>query len=306
MKPKLPIGCRHSFITQVSYFDIDSKQLRRIKYIVGRTRAHINELGLLYAVQLLFGLIIGVVLCSIINTYLGQSATLDQLALGFDRTVIMDMIYNNENALYPVLYTSAFLIPIYFILSILLQGGILSNIKLGATGIRSQVKSGAKNFVPFVGIVILSSVFIAIIAAIVGFPFIKLVGDPLLTFSSEKPFVWWLIALMVLFSLVLILVWGWSVSTRYAYIDDPQFLKSLQIGFGFVKRNFSKLIAVGYLCVAIHLVLGLIYFLIMGDRGAPSYLLVLFGIIVQQVFAILRVMIRGFGYIALEQMDDDY
>lgn len=280
--------------------------MNRVRYILGRTRAHISELGLIYGVQLIFGLAIAAILCNIINRYLGQSVALEQLAIGFDRTVIMDMIYNNDGALGPVTKGASILVPLYLILSIMLQGGLLANIKNGSTSIKKQLKSGVKYFIPFLGIGVLSLIIIALVAIAIGLPFAKLVGDPLVTFSSEKPFVWWMIGFVALFSLLMIVVWGWSVGSRYAYIEDHGFLKSLRIGVGFVRRNFAKLFAVGYLILAIHILLGIIYYLIMGDRGAPSYLMVIFGIVVQQFFAFFRVFVRGLGYVTLEQMEGEY
>jgi hypothetical protein len=231
---------------------------------------------------------------------------LEHLALGFDRTVIMDMINSNDEVLSSILSWVTVLVPFYLIISILLQGGLLFNIKRGEVGFKSQIKNGAKYLFPFFGIALFSIILILIFVVVVGLPFKAIIGDPLTTFSSEKPFVFSLIALVIVFSFWVILVWGFSISTRYNYINSNSFWKSIKSGFTFVINHFLKLLSIGYMLLGIHILLAFLYYLIMGDRGAPSWLIVIFAFLIQQAFSFARVFIRGFGYIAIDQVEDEY
>ena len=278
--------------------------MKRLNHIWNRTLTHKSEVSLIYLFQLFLGLLIGTVTYKALENSLGESEALNQLALGFDRTVIMDMLNNNSNMLGSVVMYLKVLVPIYLLSSIILQGGLLSNIKKGELGIAQQLKSGLQNFLPFVGIALISILIILLFALVFILPFSKLVGDPLITFSSEKPFVFWVIGLMILFSIWAVFTWSWSISARYAYIETKQFWSSIKSGFTFVKRNFLDLFAVGFLLLGLHLLLGLIYFLLMGDRGTPSWIIVAFGILMQQIFSYIRVFIRGSAYVAVEQLED--
>lgn len=280
--------------------------IQRLKHIWNRTSAHSAESFCIYICQLIFSLLIGLIFYYTVNDNLGQSMALEQLASGFDRTVIMDMINSNENVFSSVLSWVMTLTPIYLIVSTWLQGGLLFNIKKGEIGVISQLKNGIKYLIPFLGFALLSFVLIILLAAIIGLPFKSIVGDPLTTFSSEKPFVISLFILIAIFSVCIIGIWGLSISARYNYIEGAPFWKSIKLGLAFLKNHFFKVLSIGYLLIGIHLLLALIYYLLMGDRGAPSWLIVLFAILVQQLFSIARVFIRSFGYIALDQIDDEF
>lgn len=280
--------------------------LQRLKHIWNRTLTHKSEVICIYICQLIFGFLIGCIFYCTVDDNLGQSMALEHLALGFDRTVIMDMVNSNDEVFSGIISWVTILIPCYLIISILLQGGLLFNIKRGEVGFKSQIKNGAKYLLPFFGVALFSIVLIILFVVVVGLPYKAIVGDPLTTFSSEKPFVFSLMALAVGFSLWVVLVWGFSISTRYSHINGISFWKSIKTGFTFVKNHLIELLSIGYLLLGIHILLAFLYYMIMGDRGAPSWLIVIFGIVIQQVFSITRVFIRGFGYIAVDQVEDEF
>lgn len=280
--------------------------IQRLKHIWNRTLTHRSEVTCIYICQLIFGLLIGCIFYCAVNNNLGQSMALELLASGFDRTVIMDMI-NGENEVFSTLISwTIILIPLYLFISTLLQGGLLFNINRGEVGFKSQIINGAKYILPFFGVALFSFTLIVFFTIVVGLPFKAIVGDPLTTFSSEKPFVLLLIALTAGFSVWLIMVWGFSISTRYNYINGSSFWSSVKSGFTFVKNHLFELLSVGYLLLGVHILIAFIYYLIMGDRGAPSWIIVIFGILVQQLFSFTRIFIRGFGYIAVDQVEDEF
>ena len=278
--------------------------LQRIKHIWNRTMTHRSEVICIYVCQLILGLSTGCLFYCTVNDKLGQSLALEHLASGFDRTVVMDMINSNDEVLSTILSWATILIPFYLLISTILQGGLLSNIKKGEVGFKSQIKNGMKYLLPFFGVALFSFALIILFVIIVGLPFKAIVGDPLTTFSSEKPFVLLLFALAALFSIWIIIVWSFSITTRYNYLEGSSFWKSIKSGFTYVKNHLFKLLSIGYLLLGLHILLGLLYYLFMGDRGASSWTIVLFGILLQQLFSFTRVFIRGFGYIAVDQVGD--
>jgi len=280
--------------------------IQRLKHIWNRTLAHSAEVTCIYICQLIFGLLVGCIFYSIVNENIGQSMALERLALGFDRTVIMDMINSNDTVFSKVFSWAMVITPIYLIVSTWLQGGLLFNIKKGETGVKSQLKNGIKHLIPFLGFALFSIVLILLFVIIIGLPFRYIVGDPLITFSSEKPFVFSIIVLLAILSICIITIWGLSISARYNYIQGSSFLQSISLGTSLIKNHFFKILSIGYLLIGIHLLMALVYYLIMGDRGAPSWLFVIFVILVQQLFSFARVYIRSFGYIAVDQVDEEF
>lgn len=277
--------------------------MHKIKQIALASWRHWREISFVYFVQLLLGLIVGLTFCSALSSSLDYSMVLDQLAKGFDRTVFMDLINSKSIFLDSTKRVALSLIGAYLLISTLLQAGWLANIKDGNYSIKSLLRSGIKLFFPFLGIALLSIILIVIYAAVVGISFTKVVGDPLATFSSEKPLVFWIIALIGTFILWSIAIWSWSVSSRFQYIAGNPFFTSLKLGFKTVRKKFFKFQSLGLLVIGTHVFLMFLYYFIMGDRGAPNWCIVLFGILIQQVFAFVRVALRGFGYCLVENLN---
>lgn len=279
--------------------------MKRLNHIWNRTITHKSEVLCIYLSQLIFGLLIGCVAYVIINKFLGESIALEQLAKGFDRTVIMDVLNSNDNVLKTFTFWMIPFIPIYLLMSIILQGGFLYNIKKGEVGVVSQIRNGIQHFIPFLGVASISFVLLLVVAGLIVLPYSMFVGDPLTTFSSEKPFVLSILGLIGLFTVWLIIVWGWSIATRLAYVSEGDFYKSISLGLSFVKQNFLKILAVGLLFLGLHVLISFLYYIIMGDRGAPSWIIIIFGILVQQLFSFIRVFLRGMSYITVEQIEDE-
>lgn len=234
------------------------------------------------------------------------SMVLDQLATGFDRTVVTDILNSDPGFPDTTRGISMVLIAIYLFASVLLHGGWLANIRKQNFNLYSFLTDGAKHFFPFFGVALISIVLVLGFGGIIGITFSNIVGDPLATFSSEKPYVIWIIALICVFILWSIVIWSWSVASRLHCISGSSFFQSMIKGLKTLGSNFFKFIAVGLLLVGIHVLLSFIYYWMMGDRGASSWLVVLFAVVIKQSFALIRVALRGFAYNLVDDITFDH
>lgn len=276
--------------------------MHKVTKILLETWKHWREISFVYLIQLLVGTIVGLSFFDSMFSSFEDSMVLDQLAKGFDRTVIMDIINSDSAVLNTTKGIALSLFGIYLFISVLLQAGWLANTRKMNYSVKTLLSSGLNLFFPFLGIAILALLLIFVYAVVVGIGFTKIVGDPLVTFSSEVPYVIWIIVLAGFFILWSIIIWAWSLSSRYHFIDGNSFFTSLKLGIITIWKKLFKFLTIGLLLVGIHVILMYFYYLIMEDRGASSWLIVLFGILVHQIFAFTRVVIRGFGYSLIENL----
>ena len=272
--------------------------MKAVHEIFSQLKNHWKTVIFVYGIQLLYGLGVGIVSYGALEGALGDSMALDQLAKGFDRTVFTDAMNIDENLFGATTQTGIVLLIAYLIASIFIQGGWIANIKEGKYSVRQLLISGRRFFLPFAGIAMISLLLIILFGGLVGYGFSSIVGDPLVTFTSEKPYVFWIMALVVVFVLWAIIVWSWSVASRLHYIDHPSFWKSIRLGFKSLRTKWWNFLVLGLILVVIHVVLMIVYYTLMQDRGAASWAVVVLGILIQQFFAFLRVTIRGGAYIA--------
>jgi hypothetical protein len=268
------------------------------------TLKHWREISFIYMIQMVVALMVGLSFYYSTRNALDGSMVLDQLANGFDRTVIMDVLNTNNSVLHSTRTIAFVFLGIYLLISILLHAGWLANIKKKKYSLKSLLSDGMHFFFPFLGIALLSILLLLAVGGVLGYGFAKIVGDPLMTFSSEKPLVFWIFGLAAFFVLCSILIWSWSVASRLYFISGETFFSALKQGFRSVVNKLLKCTAIGLLLIGIHMVMMVLYYYIMGDRGAPSWWIVIFGILVQQILAFTRVAIRGLGYGLVEEFID--
>jgi len=272
------------------------------KHIIESAKRHWKVILGIYLIQALAGLVVAISLGKAMNTTMGESMVLDHLAMGFDRTVIIDVLNTRSDIMDSTQRIAFVLVGLYMMISIALHAGWLSNIRKQQHSLGHFIKGIIIYFLPFLGIAVLTVLLVFGFGILVGFVFTISVGDPLVTFSSEKPLVLWIIGLIILFIFWAILLWGWSLSTRFHYIDGRSFITSLRLGFRTLKRYIWQIWTIGLLMIGLNALLMYIHYSVMADRGASSWTIVLFGILLHQVFALGRIFIQGIGYVLLDDM----
>lgn len=276
--------------------------MHSLKQICINTLNHWKEISIVYLAQLVLGLVVASVFFNEMSYHLNQSMAIDHLGKGFDRTVLTDLIYSTDDFLGKTKIVGFCVLVAYLFIGAFLQAGWLANIRKQKFEVSSLFRNGSKYIVPFLGIAFISFFIIALIGGLIAFLFTKAVGDPLVTFSSEKPYVIWIVCLSILFIIWLVTVWSWSVISRCHYIDGQSFFTSLKSGLLTLGHQWYKFQAIGLLMIGIHVVFMFLYYWIMGDRGAPVWGVVLFGIFIQQVFNYFRIVLRGLGYSLVEDL----
>lgn len=276
--------------------------MHKLKLLFVNTLKHWRAISVVFMTQVILGLIVSVSFYSELSRQFDFSMALDQLAKGFDRTVFMDLINSNDAFLSRTKIYSVVILFIYLLAGAFLQAGWLANIRKQQFTISALLKNSLKLIAPFLGFAAISMLLVFLGGGLMALFFAIAVGDPLITFSSEKPFVLWIIGLIVLFIIWTTFIWAWSVMSRCYYIDGNSFVGSLRLGLHTIFQKWFKFQAIGMFIVAVHIIFIVLYYWIMEDRGTPSWTIVWFGIFIQQIFNYLRIILRGFSYFLVEDL----
>lgn len=268
--------------------DISSKATKQWKSIL-----------LIYGVQLVLGSIVAVIAYRQFNGAIGSSLELDRLANGFDRSIFSDMINKFPVIIEHIQSRFASMVVLFLILSIFLHAGLLSNIRNGYYSIFKYFQNANIYFFKFLKVVLISLILKIVVLAIIWVPFFMLIGDPLETFHSEKTFIFTVIGLVILSALFLIVIWLWSVLSRYHIVDKNRLLVSMKAGWRLLISNFARYYIVGCGLILLHVIITWLYTLVVYDWGAKTWFSVLALVIMQQLFSLIRIWIRAFGYSAV-------
>ena len=268
--------------------DISSKATKQWKSIL-----------LIYGVQLVLGSIVAVIAYRQFNGAIGSSLELDRLANGFDRSIFSDMINKFPVIIEHIQSRFALMVVLFLMLSIFLHAGLLSNIRYGYYSIFKYFQNANIYFFKFLKVVLISLILKIVVLAIIWVPFFMLIGDPLETFHSEKTLIFTVIGLVILSALCLIVIWLWSVLSRYHIVDENRLLVSMKSGWRLLISNFTRYYIVGCGLILLHVIITWLYTLVVDDWGAETWFTVLALVIMQQLFSLIRIWIRVFGYSAV-------
>jgi hypothetical protein len=193
----------------------------------------------------------------------------------------------------------ALMVVLFLLLSIFLHAGLLSNIRYGYYSIFKYFQNANIFFFKFLKVVLISLFLKIVVLAIIWVPFFMLIGDPLETFHSEKTLIFTVIGLVILSTLFLIVIWLWSVLSRYHIVDENRSLVSMKAGWRLLISNFARYYLVGCGLILLHVIITWLYTSVVDDWGAETWFSVLALVIMQQLFSLIRIWIRAFGYSAV-------
>ena len=254
---------------------------------------------LIYGVQLVLGIIVAVIAYRQFNGAIGSSLELDRLANGFDRSIFSDMINKFPVIIEHIQSRFALMVVLFLLLSIFLHAGLLSNIRYGYYSIFKYFQNANIFFFKFLKVVLISLFFKIVVLAVIWVPFFMFIGDPLETFHSEKTLIFTVIGLVILSILFLIVIWLWSVLSRYHIVDKNRLLVSMKAGWRLLISNFARYYLVGCGLILLHVIITWLYTTVVDDWGAETWFSVLALVIMQQLFSLIRIWIRAFGYSAV-------
>ena len=254
---------------------------------------------LIYGVQLVLGIIVAVIAYRRFKGAIGSSLELDRLANGFDRSIFSDMINKFPVIIEHIQSRFALMVVLFLLLSIFLHAGLLSNIRYGYYSIFKYFQNANIFFFKFLKVVLISLFFKIVVLAIIWVPFFMFIGDPLETFHSEKTLIFTVIGLVILSVLFLIVIWLWSVLSRYHIVDENRSLVSMKAGWRLLISNFARYYLVGCGLILLHVIITWLYTTVVDDWGAETWFSVLALVIMQQLFSLIRIWIRAFGYSAV-------
>jgi len=270
--------------------------------ISSKTTRQWRSILLIYVMQLSFGLFVAIFAYDKIKNGLGTSLELDRLSNGFDRSIFSDMMNQLPKLISAI--QSRFVITglVFFIFSIFLHAGLLGNIKRREYSIRDFLNNSKNYFLKFTLIALVSICKMCFIIALIWIPFVKWMGDPLQTFHSEKTFILTSLVLVVFTVLLIIVVWLWSVLSRFNIIEGKGFIMAMKTAWSVLKSSFAKYYIIGLLVILFHIMITWLYTFVVDDWGAATWFCVIGLVLIQQIFSLVRIWLRAFAYSYIDEI----
>lgn len=273
--------------------------LYRIKNISSRAIEIRKFVLIIYIVQLVLGISVAFMSYLQFDSAIGNSLELNRLAKGFDRSIWSDMINEFPELIAQIQNQFFIVILIYLIVSVFLHAGLLGAIAKGKNSVTYFFIASKNYFLKFLGIALVSILKMIFVLAAIWMPFVNWMGNPLETFHSDKTFILTVIGLLVLSTILILMIWLWSVLSRYQMINGRSFITAMRSGWLILMRHFLRYFMIGVGLIVLHALVSWFYTWVVDDWGAETWFYLLALILLQQLFSIARIYLRVFGYLAM-------
>jgi len=248
---------------------------------------------LVYFIQLVIAVPIGIQVYQVIEASIGDSMSLDIIQDGFNRTVVEDFLNFHGASITPLLGTFRYVVPMFLVLSIFLHAGMLGNVIKSQRRIADFFKSGVKHFKHFLIFDLIFFLLFILWTIIVWIPFLIWMGNPLEDLSSERVLVIGIAIAGSIYLVGLSLLWILTYNMKISDIRDKiSWIKSVKRGWGLWKKSISSQWIVFIIYALLHLLAIVFYMAITDPIGAGSMWLIVFVMLLQQMFSLFRIGLR--------------
>jgi len=249
---------------------------------------------IVYLIQLLFVLPIGLQVYQVMEASFGQSMTLSKLMDGFDYGIIQDFMNVHGASLSPLMGYARWLILIYLLISAFTSGGIWNSIKIGEGKWSIFWEGCSEYFRRFLVIGLVFMLVFVVWSLVIWAPYLTSFFNMMETWLDDSRIVYLGILLLVFWMLGLAFLFVWSSFTKIAILNDD----SISI-WGAIKkggrnaiRKYIKLLPTLLVFGVLIAALYTLNLWLEKTIGITSVGLILFFLVVQQGIIWLKIMLR--------------
>jgi hypothetical protein len=248
---------------------------------------------LIYMIQLIIAIPLGLQVYQVINASIGDSLSMDIIQEGFNRTVFEDFLNVHGASITPLIGTFRYVVPVYLVVSIFLHAGIMGNIINDKSKVSSFFSHGVKYFLSFLIINVCFVMTVVIWSCMVWFPFLMWMGNPVEDLASEKSLVIGGGITFFIFLFGILMLWLWAFDVKVHCITTKNKIKTCLInGWSSITSSGVRQWLTCCIYLIIHGLTIIIYFLLTGSIGATSLGLILLVVLLQQAFSLFRIGLR--------------
>lgn len=252
---------------------------------------------IIYAIQFLLALTIGLQVYQEVEASIGNSLELNKLLSGYSETVVKDFLNVHGASLSPLVGQLRYEILVYALFVIFLNAGTLGCVVHQEYSWKSFWKRGAEYFSRFFWNALFFIIITFIWAGIIWLPFLMFFPKSAEYVSSEITSMYLMFVLAFIFLMGLFFYFNWSVISRLKIIqENMRPWQAIRKGFTLARKKYFSLTGLFLLFFVFELILIGIYWAVEGASGMITPALILVFFVIQQVFIFLRIMIRVMMY----------
>jgi len=272
-----------------------------IKYSIGQGLRQWRIALVVYIIQLLIAMTLGMQLYQVFEASIGSSLELEKLLRGYDHTVFQDFLNVHGGSITPIIGQVRWVMLAYVVFSIFINIGMLYVVKEKSNSWKDFWNGGATYFFKAAGLFGLYLICYVVLLLIIGIGFGVVFGK-ILDFSSEKVGFLWFGILGLIFIISLLKIMSASVYSRFAIMEGDSIWQAFKTGWAIFRRHWKSTWGVLIAMLMIQLMIYCIYLCMEGTWGMISTTTILIFFLIQQATIFFRSVWKLMVYSGLERV----
>ena len=255
---------------------------------------------IVYFLQLILALTIGIQVYQVLEASIGTSLELNKLLAGYDRTIISDFLHTHGASISPLVGQIRWLVLAYLIFSVFINSGLLYAVWLNKNCWKTFWEGAANYFFSFIKVALFFMPIFIALALFLIVPVVTSFNYFIENFSSEKTFLLALCICLVVFGLLSIFVFNWSVVSRAVIFSEKvKIWTAIRIGLRWMLSNWYASCCLMLALVVIQLLVVMLYFIVGEQSGMVSPFLIILFFFIQQLIVFFRILWKLIAYSAI-------
>ena len=275
--------------------------METIKYGIGQGLRQWRIALVVYIIQLLIAMTLGMQLYQVFEASIGNSLELDELLKGYDHTIVQDFLNVHGGSITPIIGQVRWVVLAYMIFSIFINAGLLYVVHERSTSWKDFWNGGAMYFFKSAGLFLIYLIFYIALIAVIGISF-GAVFAKALDFSSEKVAFLWFGILSLIFIITILKIMSASVYSRFAIMEGQSVWSAFKTGWRTFRKNWKSTWGVLISMFFIQLLIYCVYLCMEGTWGMVSTATILVFFFIQQGIIFFRSVWKLMVYNGLESI----
>ena len=256
----------------------------------------------MYVVSLVIALLFYGKVHATLDKIVGQSLILEKMKSGFDKPIFWDIWNEHPQVVNDIFQLFGILFIVYLFISIVINGGMLSNIFKSIFTVKNVAKSGVAYFLPFLLIVMVSLIILFLSLGFLWYLYFKILGNPLEDYTTELPFLYSLITMIIISFVAIGKVWAYSILCRLSYIKTGQLMSSFKEAAFLLKRKIWKILLIWFIIILLGLIISFAFTLINASNSSLNIGRIIITLVLMQIILWIRSYIKTMGYVAINEL----
>jgi len=272
-----------------------------VKYGIGQGFRQWRIAFVVYIIQLLLAMTLGMQLYQVFEASIGDSLELNKLLTSYNHTVISDLLNVHGGSITPIIGQARWVLLAYMIFSVFINAGLLYTVSQNSTTWKDFWHGGSTYFFKYFKLALLYLIGYAVLFAMAGIAVGNVLGK-LQDYSSEKVAFLWLAIILFIVLVAMIKLFSASTYSKLSIIEGSNVWSAFKSGWKIFKRRWLETWSAIIPLIAIQVLIYVIYLSLEGVSGMTSGISILIFFLIQQMIVFFRSVWKLMVYNGLDRI----